>query len=96
MALELVADEPRHANQPTDAFDHALGVSPWAAVWALVFLVLVHKLEYVLNARIVGGHIGYPWTLEMIAVATKHENVYIDTSAYIARRYPAEVPPSNP
>ena len=36
----------------------ALGVSPWAAVWALAFLVLVHKLEYVLNARIVGGHIG--------------------------------------
>ncbi len=38
---------------------------------------------------IVGGHIGYPWTDEAIAVATKHENVYIDTSAYTARRYPA-------
>ena len=38
---------------------------------------------------IVGGHIGYPWTEEAIAVATKHENVYIDTSAYTARRYPA-------
>ena len=38
---------------------------------------------------IVGGHIGYPWTEEMIAVATKHPNVYIDTSAYTARRYPA-------
>lgn len=38
--------------------------------------------------RIVGGHIGYPWTEEAIAVATKHENVYIDTSAYTARRYP--------
>jgi uncharacterized protein len=38
---------------------------------------------------IVAGHIGYPWTEEMIAVATKHENVYIDTSAYTARRYPA-------
>lgn len=37
---------------------------------------------------IVGGHIGYPWTEEAIAVATKHENVYIDTSAYIASRYP--------
>ncbi len=34
------------------------------------------------------GHIGYPWTEEMIAVATKHRNVYIDTSAYTARRYP--------
>lgn len=36
----------------------ALGVSPWAAVASLVFLVVVHKLEYVLNARIVGGRIG--------------------------------------
>lgn len=38
---------------------------------------------------IVAGHIGYPWTDEAIAVATKHENVYIDTSAYTAKRYPA-------
>lgn len=37
---------------------------------------------------IVGGHIGYPWTEEMIAVAWKHENVYIDTSAYLPRYYP--------
>ena len=37
---------------------------------------------------IVCGHIGYPWTEEMIAVATKHPNVYIDTSAYSVRRYP--------
>jgi hypothetical protein len=27
----------------------------------------------------------------MIAVATKHENVYIDTSAYVAKRYPMEL-----
>ncbi|GAA5317336.1 MAG: amidohydrolase family protein [Candidatus Pelagadaptatus aseana] len=40
---------------------------------------------------IVGGHIGYPWTEEAIAVATKHENVYIDTSAYTANRYPEEL-----
>jgi hypothetical protein len=38
--------------------------------------------------KIVGGHIGYPWTDEMIAVAWKHENVYIDTSAYLPRYYP--------
>ena len=37
---------------------------------------------------IVGGHIGYPWTEEMIALATKYPNVYIDTSAYKSRRYP--------
>ncbi|MFE7927599.1 amidohydrolase family protein [Streptomyces sp. NPDC057456] len=40
---------------------------------------------------VVCGHIGYPWTTEMISVADKHENVYIDTSAYTARRYPAEL-----
>ncbi|HVT34030.1 MAG TPA: amidohydrolase family protein [Nevskiaceae bacterium] len=40
---------------------------------------------------IVGGHIGYPWTQEMIALATKYEHVYIDTSAYTARRYPPEL-----
>jgi len=38
---------------------------------------------------IVAGHIGYPWTEEAVAVATKHERVHIDTSAYTARRYPA-------
>jgi predicted TIM-barrel fold metal-dependent hydrolase len=38
--------------------------------------------------KIVGGHIGYPWTDEAVAVATKHENVYIDTSAYTVERYP--------
>jgi predicted TIM-barrel fold metal-dependent hydrolase len=40
---------------------------------------------------IVAGHIGYPWTAEMIALATKYPNVYIDTSAYKARRYPPEL-----
>src|SRR3712207_9496788 len=40
---------------------------------------------------IVGGLIGYPWTEEMVAVARKHEHVYIDTSAYTARRYPPEL-----
>lgn len=38
---------------------------------------------------IVGGHVGHPWTDEMISLATKYPNVYIDTSAYKASRYPA-------
>jgi hypothetical protein len=41
--------------------------------------------------KIVGGHIGFPWTAEMISLATKYPNVYIDTSAYKASRYPAEL-----
>lgn len=40
---------------------------------------------------IVCGHVGYPWTEEMVAVARKHENVYIDTSAYTIKRLPHEL-----
>lgn len=40
---------------------------------------------------IVGGHIGYPWTNEMIGLAWKHERVYIDTSAYLPAYYPPEL-----
>jgi uncharacterized protein len=40
---------------------------------------------------IVYGHVGYPWTEEMVAVARKHENVYIDTSAYTIKRLPDEL-----
>ena len=40
--------------------------------------------------RIVCGHIGWPWTEEMIAVAWKHANVLIDTSAHVPKHFPAE------
>jgi predicted TIM-barrel fold metal-dependent hydrolase len=40
--------------------------------------------------RIVCGHIGWPWTEEMIAVAWKHKNVWIDTSAHVPKHYPPE------
>jgi len=40
------------------------------------------------SLTLVGGHIGYPWTDEMIALATKYPNVYIDTSAYKPARFP--------
>ena len=39
--------------------------------------------------RIVGGHIGVPWLDEMISLAVKYPNEYIDTSAYTWARYPA-------
>jgi predicted TIM-barrel fold metal-dependent hydrolase len=41
--------------------------------------------------RIVAGHIGHPWTEEMIGVAWKHDNVFIDTSAYLPRYYPPQL-----
>lgn len=37
---------------------------------------------------IVGGHIGHPWTDEMIGLAWKHDNIHIDTSAYLPAYYP--------
>ncbi|MDN5925398.1 MAG: AI-2E family transporter [Xanthomonadales bacterium] len=42
----------------------ALSVSIWVALTALIFLVLVHKLEYFLNARIIGSQIrAHAWEL---------------------------------
>lgn len=41
--------------------------------------------------RIVAGHIGYPWTDEMIGLAWKHEHVFIDTSAHAPRYYPPQL-----
>lgn len=43
------------------------------------------------DLTLVCGHIGYPWQQEMIALATKFPNVYIDTSAYKPKRYPSEL-----
>ena len=43
------------------------------------------------DLKIVGGHTGYPWAEEAIAVATKHPNFFIDTSAYTVKRYPPEI-----
>ena len=40
---------------------------------------------------IVAGHIGAPWTEEMISLARKYEHVHICTSAYAAHRYPPEL-----
>lgn len=38
----------------------ALTVSVWLGVASLAFLVIIHKLEYFLNARIVGTHVNVP------------------------------------
>ena len=50
----------------------ALSVSLYVAVAALVFLVVVHKLEYFLNARIVGSQINArSWELLLVMVLTE-------------------------
>ena len=40
---------------------------------------------------IVGGHVGFPWMNEVLSLAMKYPNFYIDTSAYKPSRYPAEL-----
>lgn len=39
------------------------------------------------DLKLVGIHIGWPWTEEMIAVAYKHPNVYIGTDAYAPKHW---------
>ena len=40
---------------------------------------------------IVAAHFGWPWQLDLIAVALHKTNVYIDISGWAPRRIPAEV-----
>jgi predicted PurR-regulated permease PerM len=46
----------------------AITVSPQKAIAALVFLVVVHKLEYFLNSKIVGDRIRNPFWLTLVAL----------------------------
>jgi predicted PurR-regulated permease PerM len=46
----------------------AFTLSPKAGIFALIFLILIHKLEYFLNSRIVGRHIDSPVWLTLIAL----------------------------
>ncbi|KAH7215570.1 hypothetical protein DER44DRAFT_806639 [Fusarium oxysporum] len=39
------------------------------------------------DLKIICGHLGYPWAAEMVSVAWKHPNVYIDTSAWSPKYY---------
>jgi len=40
---------------------------------------------YFPTLKIVAGHTGWPWCEEMIAMAWKHQNVYISTSAHLPK-----------
>ena len=40
--------------------------------------------------RIVAGHVGVPWTQEMLSLAAKFPNLFIDTSAYKLARLPGD------
>jgi predicted TIM-barrel fold metal-dependent hydrolase len=40
--------------------------------------------------KLIGIHLGWPWTEEMIAVCYKHENVFMCGDAYAPRHWPKE------
>ena len=40
---------------------------------------------------IIAGHAGFPWTQELIALAWKHDNLYIDTSGHRPKYFPPEL-----
>ncbi len=46
----------------------AFMVSPRLAAFALIFLLVIHKLEYFLNSRIIGGRIHHPMWLMLLAL----------------------------
>ena len=41
--------------------------------------------------KLLGIHIGIPWTDEMISMAWKHENVYIGVDAYAPKHWPQQL-----
>ena len=46
----------------------AFTVSPRLAGWAFVFLVTIHKMEYFLNSRIIGGRLDHPMWLMLLSM----------------------------
>ncbi len=46
----------------------AFTMSPQLAGWALIFLLVIHKLEYFLNSRIIGERIDHPMWLMLLAM----------------------------
>src|SRR5438552_5384534 len=46
----------------------SLTVSPKLAIGALVFLIVIHKLEYLLNSKIIGDRIRNPVWLTLVAL----------------------------
>ena len=46
----------------------AFGVSPHLAAWSLAFLVVIHKMEYFLNSKVIGSRIRHPMWLTLIGL----------------------------
>lgn len=41
--------------------------------------------------KVVGGHVGFPWMDEVLSLARKYPNFYVDTSAYTVARLPPQL-----
>jgi uncharacterized protein len=56
---------------------------------------LIPYLEDVLldfpELTVVGGHVGFPWINEVISIAHKFPNFFVDTSAYAVHRLPQDL-----
>ena len=46
----------------------AFTMSPHLAGWAFLFLIVIHKLEYFLNSRVIGGRLDHPMWLMLLAL----------------------------
>jgi predicted PurR-regulated permease PerM len=46
----------------------AFTLTPQMALWALIFLVVIHKLEYFLNSKIIGDRIKNPMWMTLLAL----------------------------
>lgn len=53
----------------------ALSVTLWAGVAALIFLIVIHKVEYFLNAKLVGGNINAT-SYELLIVMVFAESIF--------------------
>lgn len=53
----------------------SLSVSLWAGIASLVFLIVIHKVEYFLNAKLVGGNINAT-SYELLIVMVLAESVF--------------------
>jgi Amidohydrolase len=52
---------------------------------------LDHVLLDFPELRVVGGHVGAPWIEEVLSLARKYSNFFIDTSAYAVHRLPQQL-----
>jgi len=60
------------------------GMSPWGGDWAYMKWCKIMDVDEVATdfpeLKIICSHAGFPWVWEMLSIAVRHENVFIETS----------------